>query len=543
MMRLKTFALALAVSVCTAHCSAADTVGVWMKYEEQFTSSKSYGNPLYDVKQFVVQFTSPTGRVREINGFWDGAREWKVRFCPDEPGTWVFVSECSDKANQGLHDVKGTFDCIAHDSDLDSYRQGSLIRPKGAYHLAYSDGTPFFWCACTAWNGALKSTEEEWTTYLEDRVANGYTVIQFVTTPWRGCDVDSAGEVAFTGSGRIQINPSFFQRLDHKVDQINAYGLIAAPVLLWALPVSTGRELSPGYYLPDSEAILLARYMVARYGGHQVVWILGGDGRYVNEYEQRWKIIGRGVFGAAHPGLVAQHPHGRSWIGREYAEEHWLDIVGYQSSHSNGKGTVDWINKGPMANDWDKLPARPIINLEPNYEEIGFRIDAEDVRNASYWSLLATPMAGITYGANGIWPWIRPGEDILNHGNGSGVTPWFESIKFPGSVQVGYLARMIRKLPWWRYRPCPELLLEQPGDQTYNHFIAVAKTDDHGSILAYLPVQQTIKFSNPLNLRYRGRWFDPIENEYSDAEIVHHQNRLEATSPAQQDFVLILERQ
>jgi len=543
MMRLRTLALALALSVCAAHGSAADTVGVLMKYEKQFISSKSYGNPLYDVKQFVVQFTSPSGRLREINGFWDGDRAWKVRFCPDEPGTWTFVSECSDKENQGLHDVKGSFDCVAHDSNLDIYSRGSLARPKGAYHLAHSDGTPFFWCACTAWNGALKSTEKEWTTYLEDRVANGYTVIQFVTTQWRGCDVDSAGEVAFTGSGRIQINPSFFQRLDHKVDQINEHGLIAAPVLLWTLQFGAGRELSPGYYLPDNEAILLARYMVARYGGHQVVWVLGGDGRYVDEYEQRWKTIGRGVFGEAHPGLVAQHPHGRSWIGREYAEEHWLDIVGYQSSHSNAKGTVDWINKGPMANDWDKLPARPIINLEPNYEEIGFRIDAEDVRNASYWSLLATPMAGITYGANGIWPWIRPGEDILNHGNGSGVTPWFESIKLPGSVQVGYLARMIRKLPWWRYRPCPELLLEQPGDKTYNHFISVAKTDDHGSIIAYLPVQQTIRLSNPLNLRYRGRWFDPIKNEYSKAEIVHRQNRMEATSPAQQDFVLILDRQ
>jgi hypothetical protein len=543
MMKTKTAAMALILLGCCTFCGAADTVGQWGRYEKHFTSEKSYGNPLYDVTQFVVEFGSPTGRVQRINGFWDGDRDWRVRFCPDEVGTWTFVSQCSDKSNKGLHEVKGSFECVAQESELAIYRKGSLVRPKGGYHLAHSDGTPFFWCACTAWNGALKSTQEEWTTYLEDRVANGYTAIQFVTTQWRGCDVDRAGEVAFTGSGRIRINPSFFQRLDRKVDQINDHGLIAAPVLLWALPFGAGRELSPGYYLPENEAILLARYTVARYGGHQVVWILGGDGRYVDEYEQRWKNIGRGVFGESHPGLVAQHPHGRSWIGREYADEDWLDIVGYQSSHSNARGTVDWINKGPMANDWDKLPARPIINLEPNYEEIGFRIDAEDVRNASYWSLLATPIAGITYGANGIWPWIRPGEDILNHGNGSGVTPWFKSIQFPGSVQIGYLSRMMQTLPWWRYRPCPELLLEQPGDETYNHFIAVAKTDDHESIVAYLPVRQTIKVSNPLNLRYRGRWFDPIENEYREAKVVHGKNTLEATSEAEQDFVLILEKE
>lgn len=530
-------------AVLAGACHASDTVGQWARYERGFASGRSYDNPLYDVTQFVVEFTSPTGRVKRVNGFWDGGRDWRVRFCPDEVGTWTFVSQCSDKANGGLHGVKGSFECAPQDSRLAIYARGSLVRPKGAYHLAHSDGTPFFWCACTAWNGALKSTEQEWATYLKDRVANGYTVIQFVTTQWRGCDVDSAGEVAFTGSGRIRVNPSFFQRLDRKVDQINEHGLIAAPVLLWALPVAAGRELSPGYYLPENEAVLLARYMLARYGGHQVVWILGGDGRYVNEYEQRWKTIGKGVFGDAHPGLVAQHPQGRSWIGREYADEHWLDIVGYQSSHSNAKGTVEWINKGPMANDWDKLPARPIINLEPNYEEIGRRITAQDVRNASYWSLLATPIAGITYGANGIWPWIRPGEDILNHGDGSGVTPWFESIKLPGSVQIGYLARMIQTLPWWRYRPCPEQLLEQPGDKTYSHFISVARTDDYDSVIAYLPAQQTMKLSNPLNVRYRGRWFDPVKNEYRTAEIVHSQNALNATSPADQDFVLILERE
>lgn len=33
--------------------------------------------------------------------------------------------------------------------------------------------------------------------------------------------------------------PSFFQRLDRKVDRINEHGLVAAPVLLWALPTGS----------------------------------------------------------------------------------------------------------------------------------------------------------------------------------------------------------------------------------------------------------------------------------------------------------------
>ena len=232
------------------YAQATDKVGIWMKFEKNFESSKEYENPLYDVKKFVVHFTSPTGQTKIINGFWDGNRNWKVRFAPDEPGEWTYTTECSDEPNKGLHNIKGSFECTSTDSEYDIYVKGSIIRPEGTYHLAHADGTPFFWTGCTAWNGALKSTEEEWETYLQDRVKNHYNVIQLVTTQWRGGDTNRFGQVAFQGSGRIEINPEFFQHMDKKIDKVNEYGLIAAPVLLWALPSVTGRYLSPGYYLP-----------------------------------------------------------------------------------------------------------------------------------------------------------------------------------------------------------------------------------------------------------------------------------------------------
>lgn len=399
----------------TLYTLAADQVGIWAKNEQTFISNKTYDDPLYDLKKFTVKFTSPAGRVKNINGFWDGDKNWKVRFAPDENGTWTWETACSDEANTGLHQVKGQFECVNNQSKHAIYQRGSIMHPKGTYHLSYADGAPFFWTGCTVWNGTLKSTEQEWDTYLADRVRNNYSVIQFNTTQWRGGDKNSLGQVAFEGSGKIKINPDFFRHLDDKIDKINENGLIAAPVLLWALGTYTGRELSPGYYLPEEEAILLARYMVARYGGNQVIWILGGDGKYIDENEQRWKNIGRGVFNEEHPGLVALHPGGSSWIGEVYAKESWLDIIGYQSGHNTSERTINFINKGPMSEHWNKLPPRPIINMEPLYEETNPNITAADIRNASYWSILNTPTAGITYGAYGLWPWLREGEKILNH--------------------------------------------------------------------------------------------------------------------------------
>ncbi len=527
-------------------CSTAlAQVPIWSKFEASFTSDKQYENPIYDLQSFSVIFTSPTGRTHEIDGFWDGDKLFKVRFAPDEIGTWHYQAFCSDEDNKGLHEQAGTFDCIANSSPHNIYQRGSIKRSPGSYHLNYSDGTPFFYVACTAWNGALKSTDEEWERYLSQRKENHYNTIQFVTTQWRGCEKDRHGEVAFSGSGHIELHPTFFQRLDKKIDQINAKGLIAAPVLLWALPVAGGRHLSPGYHLPQEEAIKLARYMVARFGGNQVIWILGGDGRYVREYEQRWKVIGRGVFDRPHPGIVAQHPHGSSWIGEEYKEEHWLDILGYQSSHNNGERVVNWINKGPMSQTWDKLPPKPIMNLEPNYEEIHFRITATDVRNASYWSIFATPLSGITYGANGIWPWIQEeGELIENHRNpdGRGPSTWEKSIEFPGSLQIGYLSAFVQKYPWWTLKPSAELLVEQPGEDTYNQFISIVSDDEKRLIMAYTPSQQEVKLRISRDNSYQAKWFDPVGNTLLPAEINSQGNIMVFTPPSAQDYVLVLEK-
>ena len=513
----------------------------WKKYELTFSSSSVYENPVQDVRTMEVTFFSPAGRKKTINAFWDGNDVWKARFMPDETGPWTFVTNCSDTKNQSLNGQEGSFLCRPNPDQKDIYKHGPVINPPGTFYLTHSDGTPFFYLACTAWNGALKSTDDEWDQYLQQRVKNSYSAVQLVTTQWRGCDKSSEGLTAFEGSGRIRINPEFFRLIDKKIDRVNEHGIVAAPVILWTLQTGNGKELSPGYYLPDDQAILLAKYIVARYGGNHVIWILGGDGIYTGTYEQRWKTIGRAVFDGKHQGIVAQHPCGRSWIGEVYKDEPWLNIIGYQSSHSNSEGTVNWITKGPMSEMWNHLPPRPLINLEPNYEEINFTIKDKDVRNACYWSLFATPVAGITYGANGIWPWLRQGEKILNHSDAPGTSLWNVSINFPGSIQMGYLAQFIKKFEWWKLYPSRELLLTQPGNEIFNQFVSVVKTTDNKTILAYLPVKLTVKIRKPAGIPYNVRWFNPVTNEYSEGIAADDGSVLTVTSPVESDMLLILE--
>jgi len=517
------------------------SIEIWKKYEQEFTSTKLYDNPIYDVQNFDIVFTSPTGREKKVYGFWDGEKSWKVRFMPDELGKWTWASICSDKENSGLHDQSGSFECIASKSELDIYRHGAIIHPKGAYYLSHSDGTPFFWVACTAWNGALKSTKEEWAVYLAHRRNHHYNLIQLVTTQWRGCDKSADGLTAYEGSGEITINPEFFNRIDQKIDEANEYGLVVSPVILWALPFGQGRYLSPGYHLPLDEAVILAKYIVARYQGNHVVWTLGGDGKYYDDLEERWKKIGREVFNGIDHAPVTLHPHGSSYVGRLYADEEWYGLMGYQSSHSNSERVVNWINKGPMSQEWDDLKPMPYINMEPNYEEIHFRIDAEDVRNASWWSIFATPLAGITYGANGIWPWLREGESILNHRDAPGTSTWRKSIDFPGSIQIGYLSEFIQGTDWWTYYPAQELLFEQPGDEIFNAFISIVATRDYSSIMAYVPQSGNIKLRNYQHNDYRAQWYNPQTNKYKKANYKSENGLLIIEQQLPGDMVLKLD--
>ena len=67
----------------------------WGRFEQQFTSAKAYRNPFQEVR-LTITFTSPSGQQHTTEGFWDGGATWRVRFAPDEIGTWSYTTICSD---------------------------------------------------------------------------------------------------------------------------------------------------------------------------------------------------------------------------------------------------------------------------------------------------------------------------------------------------------------------------------------------------------------------------------------------------------------
>lgn len=515
----------------------------WNVLEVAMTANDHYDNPFADVT-VTVTLISPSGARHTTEAFWDGGRTWRFRFAPGEVGRWQWQTQSTAADDAGLHAQHGEFECVSYQGDNPIFAHGPLRLSADRRYLQHIDGTPFFWLADTAWNGVLRAKEDDWMAYLEKRRFQGFTVIQFVCTNWRGSTTDPYDERAYEeGDGPLRINPQFFQRMDAKVAAINEAGLLAAPVVLWAVG-----EGDPGYSLAEPDAILLARYIVARWGAHQVVWLLGGDGDYAGPRAERWKAIGRAVFGQERDRLVTMHPGGRKWPYRDLAEEPWLDIVGYQSSHGGTEETLLWIVHGPPATEWTKEPARPFINLEPSYEAHpasgrGTPFTDADVRRAVYWSLLNAPTAGATYGHNWVWPWREEPGPPEGHVHLGEVRPWREALDAPGAQCMGIMRRLLESLPWWELRPAPELLLVQPGEDDIGRFVTVSATQDRSAVVAYTPAGCELALdARQVPTGCAASWFNPRTGERIQLGRVDGEE-LRAETPDDQDWVLVVRRQ
>ena len=521
----------------------------WGRFERLFESAVAYENPVQDV-QLKVTFTAPSGEEQTVDGFWYENREWRVRFLPTEIGTWKYTSTCSDSQNPGLHGVSGSFFCTANPETTRFSQHGPLRLSPNRRYLMHGDTTPFFWLGDTAWNGALMSTSEEWEHYLAVRSRQKFTAIQWVATQWRAAPKgDRLQETAFTGKDRIVINPDFFKRLDEKADAVNKAGLLNAPVLLWAIGGGSQPDINPGYALPEDQAILLARYLVARWQAHAVVWILGGDGDYRGEKAARWRRIGRAVFGNLPHAPVVMHPGGMHWIMDEFREEPWLDLFGYQSGHGDGDSTLEWMLTGPPTRDWTQAPVRPFLNLEPPYENhVAYQsrtpISAHTVRRAIYWSLLNAPPAGVTYGGHGVWGWDNGTQPPVDHPNSGIPLPWQKALEMPAAEQMRVVFDVFSSIDFGRLRPAPNQVLLQPGRENPRRYVASAKTEMDDTALIYIPEDRTIELRlSALPVNAQGTWIDPRSGVRFPVAGTINGNSLLVATPSEGDWLLLFTHQ
>jgi hypothetical protein len=526
----------LAVVPRAAVSAKTAVVAKWGRFEQAFKSSLVYSNALQDVSLRVV-FTSPLGETNEVDGFWDGGRTWRVRFSPDLPGRWKFRTVCSDGANEGLFNQSGEFICTAATGLTRFEKHGQVRVARDHRHLEHADGTPFFWAADTVWNGARRAELKDWEFYAGIRASQRFSVAQWTVAPGE----DTEGQSACTGfPERISVNPDFFKRLDAKLEVLTQAGILSAIVPLFELQSEQGTAVP----LPDGQAELLVRYVVARWGAEPVAWLIAFEGDSAGKNVGRWKRIGQAVFGSRAHAPVVLFTGQTQWLFDEFRDQKWVDVFGYQSVTGVTDDALEWTFRGPFPAEWKKEPTRPLIPFAPCENGVagqsGKRFGSDDVRRAVYWSLLLAPPAGVSYGGQGVVNWDTSVGPGIQQANAADLPLWRKALFMPAAKQMVHLAKFMNSIDFWKLRPEQKAVASQPGQQSPGRFIAAAGTEDHTLSVVYVPVERTLELLlGDLPRSPAVSWFNPRAGGNDAAVAVVGGSSCQFPTPNPGDWLLV----
>lgn len=533
--RRRTFAVAILLATLLPALSyAAESLHVWGHWEHALTSTRHYENPYADVT-LRVRFTGPEGRGIATYGYWDGGEVFRIRCAFPLAGAWQWETECSDAENAGLHRQRGTVEVAPYRGENPLYRHGFLRLSDDRRYLAHDDGTPFLWMGDTVWAGLMRSTEDEWSRYLADRRAKGFTLIQAGTAAsWMG-RTNREGEVPFHDAELRQINPAFWQTIERRVRAANDAGLAVAMVGL----------MEPVERYPDAGAASrFARHIVARLFDCFVIFSPSFDSDFMPLADD----VGRATRDATAVHLITQHPGTPSGqrapiFTMKYYDQPYLDIAGVQSGHNRGnrercaRQSSDWI-----LHAYRHEPHKPVINLEAMYDGHSEKAwQAVDARSAAWRSWLSGAK-GYTYGGGekspksadgngGIWSWVT---DANKHDS------WEKVLQWESAFQMQYLHDFLAAIEWWRLEPASELIRNQP--ESWTHRMVLARSPQRDSAVAYLPDNEAIEvdlagFTVPLIVR----WFDPVRGRFTpEHDNVRTPGIHRLTPPAKGEWVLAL---
>jgi hypothetical protein len=411
-------------------------------------------------------------------------------------------------------------------------------------HFVTEQGEPFFFLADTAWNAALHGDTDDWELYCETRAKQGFTVIQFVASLWRGCKTPRHGRLFEEHDGSVVYDENAWRKMGEFLSIVVKHGMVPAPVMVWR-----NNPDESIFQFSEETCIAAGRRMLDEWEQYNPLWILGGDGDYRSADEVRyWKNIGRGIFHDHPDALATMHPGGTTWICDNFRDEPWYRFAGIQSGHGSADYDIQFLLQGPYTSRWRDF-GMPLLNLECNYEfaksyHEDLFFTAYHVRRASWWSLLGAPTAGVTYGSNTIWIWPMSDHELAEgHGPGWPADHWKTGLDTEGVRNMQTTKEILQRLRWYELRPAPQVLDVQPGWSQPLSFVKAAATESMETVVLYVPRQvPRIELSGvQITPRHKGVWVNPRTGGEHPAPLDRTIGRVVAQPPSHEDWLLVLQ--
>jgi hypothetical protein len=367
-----------------------DTVGLYERFEVSFNinNANEYVNP-FDPEEVDITavFTSPSGKKWKIPGFYyySIGTLWKIRFSPDETGTWNFAITVRDRGGEITGDPMSFFAAA-------SSKKGPIQVSMNKRYLEYSNGSAFYgvglWYndSYTAFNRGSVRAEE-----LDNLKSLGVNFIGTFITP-----------LETPGSGLGRYDQNICGRLDELIEMLEERDMLLSlniwfhsylsetvwgggNIRWWANPykqITSAKDFfrsDPAWKYQEK----LYRYFIARWGYSRAlaIWFIvdevnGTDG-WVTGDSLAASTWGRKV----HDYFKANDPYNHPTTGTRSGgiQEFWhqgyqtfdiaaREIYEAQGYQINTTSTVDSAAVHPLKSSYSNY-AREIRKLWNGYEK------------------------------------------------------------------------------------------------------------------------------------------------------------------------------
>jgi len=208
------------------------------------------------------------------------------------------------------------------------------------------------------------------------------------------------------------------------------------------------------------------------------------------------------------------HPNGGHGSAEYFHDEPWLDF----NMRQNGHG-IEFTGRYDLTRaDYDRTPAKPVLDGEPVYENhpISFKAKqlghtlAADIRRPLYWDLFSGA-CGHTYGHHSVWPFWEPRRKPVN----DPLMPWQEALDQPGAGQMQFGRWLMESRPFLTRVPDDTIIIADrvptsvPGAGRYRY---VATRDEAGTYaMIYAPAGRafSVKMDVIKGAKVSAWWFNP----------------------------------
>lgn len=390
-----TFAAILLGSLTHAQqpCSPTPLYGLCEVRVEMAAADAAKHSKPYLTAELHAEFRSPKAKTYLMPGFWDGARQFVIRFSPDEVGEWTY------RVTANFGDFGGTtykFTSAASDGL-------GFIKPANLHHWQYTESLKaHLWMGDVCYRCGVMD-RPLFDRYIEARAAQKFTHARV--------SVLSDEKTAFPDGE--QPDPGYFRELDKRIAAFNQKNIIADLIL------GNDENKLADFFPTWQTRERYVRFVVAHYSAMNVTW------QVVQEFEEYKdsKPFAREIGLALKKLDPYSHPRSSHALATSspLAGDAWMNYITYQSSDDNLGAIEHLMYPGPQ------------VNAEFGYEDSGagralpHHVDAETFRKR-LWNATMNGQY-VTYGNTGVYGGkFAPDAKYLDSPGVKYMTAWFDTM-------------------------------------------------------------------------------------------------------------------